>query len=200
MLYSLNGKLTHMQQGLCVIECGGVGFCCQTTLNTQRNVKLGEQTLLYTYMNVREDAIELFGFSSTSELSVFKSLISVNGVGAKVGVAILSVLTPEQVALSISSGDYKTITKANGVGPKLAQRIILELKDKVGISLKNQEVSAAPGSVVPLSQGNIGKAVEALSVLGFAAGDVAPVLARFDPQLPIEQLIAKTLQAFGGKN
>ena len=166
MFYSVRGNLIHTEPNIAVVECAGVGYKCQTTLNTLKNLKLNTEVTLYTYLNVREDAMELFGFSTNSELATFKTLISVSGVGPKVGLAILSVLTPQHVALAIASNDIKSITLAQGVGNKLAQRIILELKDK----LKN--VAKSGGSVdVPnvdnFSTGNIPKAVEALTVLGY---------------------------------
>lgn len=199
MLYSVNGKLIHMEQGMAVVECGGVGFKCKTTLNTQKNIRLGDQVCLYTYMSVREDAIELFGFESQMELGTFKNLISVNGVGPKVGLAILSVLSPEQVALSVSAGDIKAITRANGVGPKVAQRIILELKDKIGLAVAADSSGGMTAGAAPLSLGNTAKAMEALSVLGYSASDVSPVLAQLDSSLPVEQLISETLKRMGGK-
>ena len=121
LIYSVRGTVIHMEAGCAVIECGGVGYKCQTTINTLKKIKLNSEAMLYTYMNVRDDAVELFGFSSTSELSTFKMLISVSGVGPKAGLAILSELTPEQVAVAVASGDSKTITRAQGVGNKLAQ-------------------------------------------------------------------------------
>ncbi len=132
MFYSIKGTLTHMEPGFAVVECGGVGFKCFTTLSTQRAMpQLGERVKLYTLLNVREDALDLFGFATMMELNCFKMLTAVSGVGPKVGLAILSELSPEQVAMAAASGDSKSLTRANGVGAKLAQRIVLELKDKV---------------------------------------------------------------------
>ncbi len=196
MFYSVRGNVIHTEPNIAVVECGGVGYKCQTTLNTLKSLKLNSEATLYTYLNVREDAMELFGFSTNSELATFKTLISVSGVGPKVGLAILSVLTPQQVALAIASNDIKSITLAQGVGNKLAQRIILELKDK----LKN--VSKSGGSIdVPnvdnFSTGNIPKAVEALTVLGYTPSDVTPYLAKMDSSLPVEKLIGETLKQLG---
>lgn len=198
MFYSVRGNVIHTEPNIAVIECGGVGYKCQTTLNTLKTLKLNSEATLYTYLNVREDAMELFGFSTNSELATFKTLISVSGVGPKVGLAILSVLTPQQVALAIASNDIKSITLAQGVGNKLAQRIILELKDK----LKN--VSKSGGSVdVPnvenFSTGNIPKAVEALTVLGYTPSEVTPYLAKMDSSIPVEKLIGETLKQLGRK-
>lgn len=202
MFYSVTGKLTHMEEGIVVVECGGVGFKCKTTLNTQKDVKLGSEVLLYTFLNVRDDAIEIFGFSSEMELKTFEKLISVNGVGPKVGLGILSTLSPDDIALAISTADAKTLTRANGVGPKLAQRLILELKDKINTILpttENIEASGIVTSTAGAALNNRSKAVEALSVLGYSSADVSPILSSLDVNLPVEQLINETLKRMGGK-
>ena len=200
MLYSVRGKLLHTEQSFAVVECGGVGFRCQTTLNTLKSIKLGTEVTLYTYMNVREDAIELFGFATMTELECFKLLISVSGVGPKVGLAVLSMLTPEQTVMAIASNDSKTITRANGVGAKLAQRIILELKDKIkGISGGEGESFFEDSGAALMSSSNVSKAIEALSVLGYTTADVSPVLSTLDGSLPVEKLIAETLKRMGKK-
>ena len=142
-------------------------------------------------MNVREDAVDLFGFSSLAELNCFKLLTSVSGVGPKVGLAILSVLSPEQVAVAVAAGDFKTLTMAQGVGNKLAQRVILELKDKLKALGGGEEVTAAAGVVN--AAGNAAEAMNALTVLGYTPSDVAPVVAKFDSSLPVEELIRLTL-------
>ena len=144
MLYRLRGSLIHTEPSFAVIECAGVGYKCYTTMNTQRSLPaIGKEAVLYTHMNVREDAVDLFGFSSLAELNCFKLLTSVSGVGPKVGLAILSVLSPEQVAVAVAAGDFKTLTMAQGVGNKLAQRVILELKDKLKALGGGEEVTAA---------------------------------------------------------
>lgn len=200
MLYSVRGKLLHTEQSFAVVECGGVGFRCQTTLNTLKSIKLGTEVTLYTYMNVREDAIELFGFATMTELECFKLLISVSGVGPKVGLAVLSMLTPEQTVMAIASNDSKTITRANGVGAKLAQRIILELKDKIkGITGGEVESFFEDSGAALMSSSNVSKAIEALSVLGYTTADVSPVLSTLDGSLPVEKLIAETLKRMGKK-
>lgn len=197
MLYSVRGKLIHTGISSAVVECGGVGYHCQTTLNTLRNLKLNTEVTLYTYLNVREDAIDLFGFSTQTELETFKNLISVSGVGPKAGLSVLSELTPEQVAMAIASDDIKTITRAQGIGKKIAQRIVLELKDKLAKSVQTQ--STQTGSAPVSTGGNIPKAVEALGVLGYQPSDVTPVLSQLDSSLPVEQLIALTLKQMGRK-
>ena len=132
MIYSLTGTLVHTEPGAAVVDVGGVAFRCMTSMNTLRGLpRLSEKVTLYTYLNVREDALDLFGFATKGELSCFRLLTSISGVGPKVGLAILSQLSPEDVALAAAAGDAKRFTKASGVGQKLAQRIVLELKDKV---------------------------------------------------------------------
>ena len=148
-------------------------------------------------MHVREDALDIYGFSTTIELNCYKILTGVSGVGPKVGLAILSELTPEQVATSIATNDSKAFTKAAGVGPKLAQRIVLELTDKV------KKMDIGDGVVVPTkgvvsASTNAGEAVNALTVLGYAPTDAAAVVAKFDSALPVEELIRLSLKAMAG--
>lgn len=198
MFYSVRGKLIHMDSSTAVVECGGVGYNCQTTMNTLKNLRLGDEVTLFTYLNVREDAMELFGFSAKTELDTFKTLIGVSGVGPKAGLAILSELSPEQVAMAIATDDIKTITRAQGVGKKIAQRIVLELKDKLAKSLSSEDSSLPSSSAAAnAAMGNIPKAIEALGVLGYAPADVSGILATMDSALPVEQLIAQTLRQMG---
>ena len=203
MLYSVKGTLTHMEPGMAVIECGGVGFKCLTTLVTQRNLPpLGSQAMLYTYLSVREDAMDLFGFATMQELNCFRMLTSVSGVGAKVGLSILSELTPEQVAMAAASGDSKTLTRCAGVGTKLAQRIVLELQDKVkkefGSGAKGMDLGIGAAGIVSASS-HAAEAVSALSVLGYAPTDAASVVAKFDSSLPVEELIRLSLKDLGSR-
>ncbi len=203
MIYSLSGKIIHTEPGFVVIECGGVGYKCLTTMNTLRSLPgAGETAMLYTRMLVREDAVELCGFSTTAERNCFVMLTSISGVGAKVALAILSVLTPEQVALSVSLGDSKSLTKASGVGNKLAQRIILELKDKIkklGIAETVSPEREIGGGVSPVPTGNLSQAVAALAVLGYTPDDVMPYMAGINTEQPVEAIIAQTLKAIGKK-
>ena len=194
MLYSVRGKLIHTENSAAVVECGGVGYLCQTTMNTLKTLRLNSEVTLYTYLNVREDAVDLFGFATQSELATFKTLISVSGVGPKAGLSILSELTAEQVAMAIATDDIKTITIAQGIGKKIAQRIILELKDKLA---KSEQAQSGSVQMTQAVSGNIPKAVEALGVLGYTPAEVAPVLSTFDASLPVEQLIAMTLKQMG---
>ncbi len=201
MIYSLSGTLEYTEPGFVVVECGGVGFKCFTSMQTQRSLPAVGKTLkLFTYMSVREDALDLFGFATKTEMACFKMLISVNGVGAKVGMAILSELTAEQIGMSVASGDYKTLTRASGVGPKLTQRIVLELKDKVkGLGAPvDGDVSAAP-SAAPSASANPAKAVSALMVLGYQASEATSVVSKFDPTLSVEELIRLSLREMASR-
>lgn len=199
MLYSVRGKLIHTTLSGAVVECGGVGYYCQTTVNTLKTIKIGTEVMLYTHLNVREDAMELFGFATKTELDTFKTLISVSGVGPKAGLAILSELSPEQVAMAIATDDIKTITRAPGIGKKIAQRIILELKDKLAKAAASDNTLPVNAGAANAVTGNVPKAIEALGVLGYAPSDIAPVLATLDSSLPVEQLIAMTLRQMGRK-
>lgn len=194
MIYSVRGKLIHTENSAAVVECGGVGYLCQTTMNTLKTLKLNSEVTLYTYLNVREDAVDLFGFATQNELATFKTLISVSGVGPKAGLSVLSELTAEQVAMTIATDDIKTITRAQGIGKKIAQRIILELKDKLA---KSEQTQSGNVQMPQTAGGNVAKAIEALGVLGYTPADVSPVLANFDAGLPVEQLIAMTLKQMG---
>ena len=196
MYYSVRGEVVNLGPGVAVIECGGVGYKCFTTINTQKNLSIGNEAKLYTYLSVREDAMELFGFYTEEEKNAYMNLIGVSGVGPKAGLAILSALTPSQVSLAIASGDIKTITLAQGVGKKLAQRIVLELKDKFNFG-SDVEFSTGTAATAPSSAGNVPKAIEALSVLGYNSSDVAPFISTLNPEMPVEQLIGETLKLMG---
>ena len=200
MYYSVRGDLIHADPKTAVIECGGVGYRCQITMNTARQLPpVGQEAMLYTVLNVREDALELFGFASQGELTCFKQLIAVSGVGPKAGLAILSELSPERVALAVAAGDFKSLTKAQGVGAKLAQRIVLEMKDKVGALVPSGGMelpeAGVPGGVS--AAGNAAEAVSALTVLGFAPGDASAAVGRLDSALPVETLVREALKTLG---
>ena len=174
MIYSLTGTLVHTEPGAAVVDVGGVAFRCMTSMNTLRGLpRLSEKVTLYTYLNVREDALDLFGFATKGELSCFRLLTSISGVGPKVGLAILSQLSPEDVALAAAAGDAKRFTKASGVGQKLAQRIVLELKDKVGALSGSVSMEGIPQPGGPSASGNASQAVEALVTLGYSASEAA---------------------------
>lgn len=196
MFYYLNGVVAEMEANLAVIDCGGVGYACATTNYTLSQLKKGERAKLYTYMNVREDAVDLFGFSSQSELHSFKLLLGVSGVGPKAALAILSTNTPANLAMAVVMSDEKALTAAPGIGKKIAQRIILELKDK----LAKEQASFGPdtGGSVPLTVLPNDKAKEAgaaLAVLGYSGSEVAAALKGIDiDTLPLEEIIRQALK------
>lgn len=197
MIYSVRGKLIHTESGLAVVEAGGVGYACRTTLATLSQIgKVGDEVRLLTYMNVREDAVELFGFNTDSELSCFKMLISVSGVGPKVALTILSDTTPEKFALAVATGDVKAFTRTKGVGPKLAQRLVLELKDKI----TKEQLTADSGDIsfTPLAVGgNCDEAISALVVLGYSRSEAGSAVAGLDASLATPELIRLALQKIG---
>lgn len=199
MIYSLYGELIHTEPNLAVIECAGVGYACRTTMNTVRQisgVKSGEKIRLYTQLNVREDAVDLFGFADTAELAAFKQLTSVSGVGPKAALSILSDLTPSKLALCISTGDSKTLTRSPGIGTKIAQRICNELKDKV---MKEQNISAAEFASAPSEQplNAAAEAFTALCVLGFQSAQAQAALQGASPDSTVEELIKYALKRLG---
>ena len=194
MFYYVNGTVAELEAGLAVIDCGGVGYACATTNYTLSQLKKGERAKLYTYLNVREDAMELFGFASQSELRSFKMLIGVSGVGPKAALSILSSTTPQQLAMAVVMGDEKALTVAPGIGKKIAQRIILELKDKLAKEQQEIGMPTAPGIVA----GEKSKAVEAaaaLAVLGYTQQDIAVAMKGVDVEnLPLEEIVRQSLK------
>lgn len=199
MIYSLKGRITAKEDNLAVIECGGVGYACRTTMNTLSALECdGKDVLLYTFMNVHEGGIELFGFFTKQELNCFKMLLSVSGVGAKAGLSILSDFTPEQFAMLIASGDSKTLTKTKGIGAKTAQRIVLELKDKITADNSEYDINAGIGKV-PADNSARSEALEGLMVLGYTQGEVMPILAGLDGNLDTAGFIRETLRIIGTK-
>lgn len=193
MFYYLNGTVAEIEANLAVIDCGGVGYACFTTNYTLSQLKKGEKAKLYTYLHVREDVFDLFGFATQSELNSFKMLIGVSGVGPKAALAILSASTPGNLALAIVTGDEKTLTAAPGIGKKIAQRIILELKDK----LAKEQQSFAPDrgtAPLPLGTDKTGEAAAALSVLGYTSQDIGTALRGIDMSLPLEEIIRQALK------
>lgn len=193
MIYSVRGKLIHTENELAVVECGGVGYACKTTYYTLQKIAGSDEVMLYTYLAVREDAADLFGFSTQEELKCFKMLITVSGVGPKAAISILSSNSPSQFALAVATGDSKSLTKCKGIGAKTAQRIVLELKDKIA---KENTVSVRGTSdfVPAVPQGGaVGEAVTALVVLGYTEGEAVQAVSKLDPNLPVEELIKKAL-------
>lgn len=199
MFYSLTGKIVYTDASCFAIDVNGVAFKCFATLNTIKRLgAVGETATVYTHLNVKEDAMDLFGFYDNAELEFFKLLNTVNGVGPKGALSILSELTPEKLVLCIASGDVKAITRAPGVGSKIAQRIVLELKNKVA---KNME-SMTSGDFIQdegsLASGSAMEAVSALVALGYSQTDAAQVVAKLDGSLPVEQMIKNALKYLAG--
>ncbi len=195
MFYYLNGVVAEMEANLAVIDCGGVGYACATTNYTLSQLKKGERAKLYTYMNVREDAVELFGFASQSELHSFKLLLGVSGVGPKAALSILSANTPANLAMAVVMGDEKALTAAPGIGKKIAQRIILELKDK--LAKEQSSFSGDSGAILPVAvpDDKTREAGAALAVLGYSASEVAAALKGIDMDaLPLEEIIRQALK------
>lgn len=194
MIYSVNGTVDLIEPNLAVIDCGGVGYACRTTANTLSQLKIGEKAKLLTYLSIREDAVELFGFYDAAELNCFRMLISVSGVGPKAALSILSGMTPQAFALCVASGDSKTLTNAPGIGRKTAERIVLELKDKVS---KQDVAAGVKGSAVPIvaaPSNTYAEAVSALMVLGYSNGEATSALSGLDPSAPSDELIRAGLK------
>ena len=194
MFYYVSGTVAEIGPNLAVIDCGGVAYACATTNYTISRLKKGERAKLFTYLHVREEIFELFGFSNQQELSSFKMLIGVSGVGPKAALAILSSTTPNNLALSIVTGDEKALTAAPGIGKKIAQRIILELKDKLA---KEQTSFSSDGPVPVIAAGGANKAGEAsaaLAVLGYGTPEIAAALKGVDMEQPLEEIIRQALK------
>ena len=192
MIYSVQGKLIFKDPLTAVVECGGVGFGCKITNNTLKNLPdVGEDVFLYTYMNVREDAIELYGFFTKEELECYKLLITVNGIGPKAAISILSALSPNALARAIAMGDSKLIATAQGVGPKSAQRIVLELKDKIGVDIASADDSAE--SIVTDS-GSKSEVISALVGLGYSRAEAASAVSKCDLSKSVDQIIKDALK------
>ncbi len=201
MIASLKGKIILKDLNYIIVECSGVGFKCFVTQTTHsRSGQVGDDVFLYTYMSVKEEAIDLFGFSELGELEAFKLIISVSGVGAKIGLALLSQFTYESLMLNIASGDAKALTAAAGVGIKLAQRIILELKDKVGsIAVSDEAVSEIKAVGNASSNTNSKEAVEALVSLGYSLSEASLAVGKLDQSLDIDALIKGALKLLAGR-
>ena len=196
MIYHLNGTLELCEEGSCVIDCGGVGYKLFISDNTYTSVvgHVGEKMKLLTYLQVREDAVELYGFKTNDELSAFKLLITVSGVGPKAALSILSLLTPDKLSLAICSEDTKTIAKANGIGAKTAARVVLELKDKIAKQVF--ATSSEIGGQAPIVMGkssNLSEALDALVVLGYSRAEAQRALGGIDPSLDVTKIIPLAL-------
>ena len=202
MIYCLTGKIVKKSMSAVVLSCGGVGYYAQCPASVAGALPgVGKEATLYTVMSVTENDVSLYGFATEEQQACFEMLTAVSGVGPKVGLAILSVMEPQRVALAISAGDHKAFKAANGVGPKLAQRIVLELKDKVakgfvdGISLEDV-AGAASGE--PVSQ-NSAQAIAALVSLGYSQSEAALAISKIDATLPVEEIIKLALRGMAGR-
>lgn len=196
MIYHVNGNLEYCEQGFCVVDCSGVGYRLAISDNTYQEIvgHVNEKMKLYTYLQVREDGVELCGFKSLDELNAFKLLITVSGVGPKAAMAILSLLTPDRLSMAITSEDTKTIAKANGIGAKTAARVILELKDKITKQVFTTTSSSDAGApVVVPKNSNLSEALEALVVLGYSRSDAQRALGGIDPKLEVAKIIPLAL-------
>ena len=202
MIYCLTGKIVKKSMSAVVLSCGGVGYYAQCPASVAGVLPgVGKEATLYTVMSVTENDVSLYGFATEEQQACFEMLTAVSGVGPKVGLAILSVMEPQRVALAISAGDHKAFKAANGVGPKLAQRIVLELKDKVakgfvdGISLEDV-AGAASGE--PVTQ-SASQAIAALVSLGYSQSEAALAISKIDATLPVEEIIKLALRGMAGR-
>ena len=193
MLYYVSGPVTILEPGLAVIDCGGVGYGCRITAYTAAQLKVNQSARLYITESIREDAFDLYGFSSKEEQHCYELLTSVNGVGPKAAMAILSA-GPQNFTLAVMTGDEKLLTAAQGVGKKIAQRIILELKDKMGGSSAELDFSFGI-SVAPAQTSNAGLATAALQELGYSSSEIAAALKGVDPNASTEEMVRFALRA-----
>lgn len=197
MFYYLDGMVAEILPYLAVIDCGGVGYACRTTNNTLSSLKKGQRGRLYTYLNVGEEVFDLYGFATQNELNSFKLLLGVSGVGPKAALAILSSTTPESLAMAIVTEDAKTLTAAPGIGKKIAQRIILELKDKMAKASAAAGLDFSGGTAVnvPAFTNKAAEAAQALAVLGYSSQEVSMALKGVDVEnLPLEEIIRQGLK------
>ena len=196
MLYYVSGEVTVLEPGLAVVECGGVGYGCRVTAYTAAQLKLNQRARLYITESIREDAFDLYGFISREEQRCFELLTSVNGVGPKAAMAILSAGGPQNFTLAVMTGDDKLLTAAQGVGKKIAQRIILELKDKIGGSDVELDFSTGPAVAAPQQGGgNVAMARAALQELGYSPAEIQNALKGADANASTEELVRHALRA-----
>ena len=204
MISFLRGTVIEKTLTQVVLDVNGVGFACGISSTTAAALPApgsGEEVLVHTYLQVREDAMTLFGFATAQERSAFEHLIAVSGVGPKAALSILSVLDPSQLALALASGDYKTLTQAQGVGPKVAQRIVLELKDKMAKSMENGSLPKSGAAAAASPSGaatSVSDAINALVMLGYSQAEAAHSVAGLDPALPTETLLKQALKRLAG--
>ena len=195
MFYYLNGEITLLEENFAVVDCNGVGYACRTSAYSLSKLKVGQKAKLFTYCNIREDAFDIYGFCSREELRCFELLLGVTGVGPKAALAILSAVPAERFTLAVMTQDEKALTAAQGVGKKLAQRIILELKDKVGGGSAELDFTAGPAAT-PVQTGNAAAlAHAALQELGYSAAEINAALKGVDPNASTEEMVRHALRA-----
>ena len=195
MIYYVSGNVAVLEPGLVVIDCGGVGYCCRITGFTAAQLKLNTNVRLYISESIREDAYDLYGFISKEEQRCFQLLTGINGVGPKAALSILSAGGPQNFTLAVMTGDEKMLTAAQGVGKKIAQRIILELKDKIGGSNMEFDLSAGAPAVAPQSTGGLAMATAALQELGYSPVEINTALKGVDPNATTEEMVRYALRA-----
>ena len=194
MIYYVSGPVTVLEPGLAVIDCSGVGYGCRITAYTAGQLKLNQNARLYVTESIREDAFDLYGFISKEEQHCYELLTSVNGVGPKAAMAILSAGGPQNFTLAVMTGNDKMLTAAQGVGKKIAQRIILELKDKIGGTSAELDFSTGPVSA-PIQTGNAAAlAHAALQELGYSAAEINAALKGVDPKATTEEMVRYALR------
>ncbi|MCL2532048.1 MAG: Holliday junction branch migration protein RuvA [Oscillospiraceae bacterium] len=196
MLYSLTGTIVHIDTATLALSCSGVAFACHASANTLRDLHLNKEVTLFTHLNVREDALDLFAFGTQAELRCFRQLVNVTGVGPKAALAVLSACTPEQLGLHIAAGDIRAITQAQGVGKKLAERMVLELKDKITVEF-------SPGNAAPAAAGNAfttpdNEALAALLALGYQQTEAMLALRGIDDSATTQEKIRLALRQLAG--
>ena len=195
MIYYVSGPVTVLEPGLAVIDCAGVGYGCRITAFTAGQLKLNQNARLYVTESIREDAFDLYGFISKEEQRCYELLTSVNGVGPKAAMAILSAGGPQNFTLAVMTGNEKMLTAAPGIGKKIAQRIILELKDKVGGGSAELDFTAGPAAT-PVQTGNAAAlAHAALQELGYSAAEINAALKGVDPNATTEEMVRHALRA-----
>ena len=195
MLYYVSGPVTVLEPGLAVIDCGGVGYGCRVTAYTAAQLKLNTPAKLYITESIREDAFDLYGFASREEQRCYELLTAVNGVGPKAAMAILSAGGPQNFTLAVMTGDEKMLTAAQGVGKKIAQRIILELKDKIGGGSMELDFSGGPAAAPVQPTSSLALATAALQELGYSPAEISAALKGADPKASTEDLIRHALRA-----
>lgn len=195
MLYYVSGNVAILEPGLAVIDCGGVGYGCRVTAYTAAQLKLGTNARLFVTESIREDAFDLYGFISREEQRCYELLTGVNGVGPKAAMAILSAGGPQNFTLAVMTGDEKMLTAAQGVGKKIAQRIILELKDKIGGGSMELDFSAGTPVAAPQATGSLAMATAALQELGYSPVEINTALKGVDPKASTEEMVRYALRA-----